>query len=348
MKFHSLASFALFLNVAWGYTSYMRKIPNGFNVVGPDGSSWSAVGHSAPNKGASINVFGQDFKANGFQWTETLCRMDSDGDGRSNGRELGDPDCVWQEGMEPTFNVNITHPGIFNEDFTVVPIDTGSDEAAATTETLVLPSWLAAHIACMMLSWGFLLPIGALMAISFRHSFADKARWFQLHISIQVLGVILNIAGFVIPFVNIETHFKDTHQVLGTVVFAMGVAQAVQGFIRPKKTDKPTVLRRAWEVCHKGFGRIVIILAWANSFLGVQLIRKFYDGAPGNERVMNSCTAILGIQVALCVVLTLTSFYKSKPPQVDRDNNKAAESESEDSINITQHTAGLSSGEINV
>ena len=31
-----------------------------------------------------------------YQWTEALCHMDSDGDGRTNGEELGDPDCVWQ------------------------------------------------------------------------------------------------------------------------------------------------------------------------------------------------------------------------------------------------------------
>jgi dopamine beta-monooxygenase len=326
----------LFLDVAWAIPSYRSRIPNGFNVVGPDGSSWSAVGHLTPNTGSSINAFGQDFKANGFQWTEALCKMDSDGDGRSNGKELGDPDCVWSEGMEPMFTVNITHPGIFNENFNVAPVNNGGD--GGTIETIVLPTWLAAHIACMMLSWGFLLPIGALMAISFRHSFTDKARWFQLHVSIQILGVILNIAGFAIPFINIETHFNGTHQVLGTVVFAMGVAQAVHGFIRPKKTDKPTLIRRVWEVCHKGFGRTVIILAWANSFLGIQLIHKYYDGAPGNEQIMNACKAILGIQIALVVVLTLASFYKSKPQQTNEE--KPVVSESEDSINKTTHSSG--------
>ena len=28
--------------------------------------------------------------------------MDSDGDGMSNGEELGDPDCVWTQGDTPT------------------------------------------------------------------------------------------------------------------------------------------------------------------------------------------------------------------------------------------------------
>ena len=40
--------------------------------------------------------------------------MDSDGDGRTNGVELGDPDCVWVEGDEPAQPAQ-SHPGIVDE-----------------------------------------------------------------------------------------------------------------------------------------------------------------------------------------------------------------------------------------
>lgn len=40
-----------------------------------------------------------------------MCTADSDGDGRTNGEELGDPSCVWSVGQEPSRTVNITHPG---------------------------------------------------------------------------------------------------------------------------------------------------------------------------------------------------------------------------------------------
>ena len=46
-------------------------------------------------------VFGEDVKdsANGFpiSW-ETLCELDSDDDGVTNGVELGDPSCTWRDG----------------------------------------------------------------------------------------------------------------------------------------------------------------------------------------------------------------------------------------------------------
>lgn len=43
----------------------------------------------------------QDFAKAGHTWTAELCKMDSDGDGVSNGQELGDPKCTvrgWQAG----------------------------------------------------------------------------------------------------------------------------------------------------------------------------------------------------------------------------------------------------------
>ena len=39
--------------------------------------------------------------------------MDSDGDGRSNGEELGDPECVWTQGTEPQRTAELSHPGKF-------------------------------------------------------------------------------------------------------------------------------------------------------------------------------------------------------------------------------------------
>lgn len=44
-------------------------------------------------------------------WNRTLCEKDSDGDGLTNGQELGDPDCIWTQGSTPTASTNLSHPG---------------------------------------------------------------------------------------------------------------------------------------------------------------------------------------------------------------------------------------------
>ena len=37
---------------------------------------------------------------------------DSDGDGRTNGEELGDPDCTWAPGTAPKLTSGLSHPGV--------------------------------------------------------------------------------------------------------------------------------------------------------------------------------------------------------------------------------------------
>lgn len=105
------------------HSHYQDSIPNGRNVRGVPGgpAAWHGVGHIAPSPthhptyilgGFPRNEFGHDFAAAGHRWTAWLCRHDSDGDGLSNGEELGDPACVWRPGDEPRYGSNITHPGL--------------------------------------------------------------------------------------------------------------------------------------------------------------------------------------------------------------------------------------------
>ena len=98
---------------------YQMRIPNGAFVPGAPG-----VGHSNPAGGGSLNPFGRDFQRAGHKWTAALCQKDSDGDGLSNGEELGDPTCVWKPGKTPTRTTGITHPG-FKEGTTLPPSTPG-------------------------------------------------------------------------------------------------------------------------------------------------------------------------------------------------------------------------------
>lgn len=75
---------------AW--EAYKAKIPNG-NVYG------GGTSHVSSSGGGARNTFGTDFHNLGNKvWTTALCQKDSDGDGQTNGWELGDPDCSWSEG----------------------------------------------------------------------------------------------------------------------------------------------------------------------------------------------------------------------------------------------------------
>jgi hypothetical protein len=76
-------------------SSYKSKIPNALLVTDCNGAAHRGVGHINAGGGGARNPFGSDFEAAGKQWTASLCAQDSDGDGLTNGEELGDPNCVW-------------------------------------------------------------------------------------------------------------------------------------------------------------------------------------------------------------------------------------------------------------
>mmetsp|Transcript_87595 Transcript_87595/g.152933 ORF Transcript_87595/g.152933 Transcript_87595/m.152933 type:complete len:153 (+) Transcript_87595:3-461(+) len=92
------------------HPGYVGLIPNGAKVPGE--RKPLAVGHVNPFGHGERNQFGLDFHAAGKKWTKDLCNKDSDGDGLTNGQELGDPDCVWKKGKTPSRTTDITHPGI--------------------------------------------------------------------------------------------------------------------------------------------------------------------------------------------------------------------------------------------
>ncbi|PAA84778.1 hypothetical protein BOX15_Mlig027408g1 [Macrostomum lignano] len=102
------------LQFAVAHFEFQSRIPNGDRVPNPCqlGAIWAGVGHLSPAGANAKNPFGLDFKAAGLQWTVDLCRKDSDGDGLTNGQELGDPDCVWKVGAAPARTTGLSHPGI--------------------------------------------------------------------------------------------------------------------------------------------------------------------------------------------------------------------------------------------
>ncbi|CAK4068456.1 unnamed protein product [Aphanomyces euteiches] len=88
--------------------SYNSRIPNANNVLGVQ-----AIGHKNPAGGGASNSFGDAFAKAGNKWTTSLCQADTDGDGATNGEELGDPCCVWKVGARLN-TTTATHPGVVN------------------------------------------------------------------------------------------------------------------------------------------------------------------------------------------------------------------------------------------
>jgi len=110
------------------FPSFGWRVPNGDRVPCPAGASGClpdkgqtqsmcfGLGHNTCLGGTlPLNSFGEALKAANYQWTRTLCVTDSDGDGRTNGEEMGDPCCLWEPYDTPSDYMASfvpTHPGM--------------------------------------------------------------------------------------------------------------------------------------------------------------------------------------------------------------------------------------------
>ncbi|XP_062608835.1 temptin-like [Saccostrea cucullata] len=123
----------------YGYPSFLSYIPNGHMVPNPcpgyEGTYWTLVGHRFPVRRqffqeqsdirkklvaqglnamdmsvSLLNLFGEAFKNATFSWLK-ICQEDSDGDGLTNGQELGDPNCEFPAPTARLVNP-MGHPGI--------------------------------------------------------------------------------------------------------------------------------------------------------------------------------------------------------------------------------------------
>lgn len=90
---------------AFAFERFVQKIPNadGFKNI-------KALGHVNGKGGGELNAFGVGFERAGKLWTEEFCNKDSDGDGQTNGEELGDPCCSWRETGNIAYMRGISDP----------------------------------------------------------------------------------------------------------------------------------------------------------------------------------------------------------------------------------------------
>jgi hypothetical protein len=138
---------------------------------------------------------------------------------------------------------------------------------------------LVAHVVCMCLSWGCLLPMGVIWARNLRTSTWKPGGvpvWFQGHRTIQSIGVTLQLLGFLFIFLFKKgAHFQRPHEIIGLIVVLLGIMQPINAQIRhhksighPGPNGEKTRNRVIWEFVHKGSGWLCLFLGMVNVILG--------------------------------------------------------------------------------
>ncbi|XP_010908319.1 cytochrome b561 and DOMON domain-containing protein At3g25290 [Elaeis guineensis] len=129
-------------------------------------------------------------------------------------------------------------------------------------------------------SWGILLPIGAIIARYLKAFKSLDSAWFYLHVLCQLTGYALGVTGWAIGL-NLGKKSKGvqytTHRNLGIALFSLATLQITALFLRPKKDHKYRVY---WNRYHQIVGMAVVILGIINVFRGLEILspaRKWKD-----------------------------------------------------------------------
>ena len=75
--------------LAFAHPRFAKELPHSDETI----PGRKVLGHTSDSYIQDLDNFGKSFRKAGFRWTKEFCQEDSDGDGQSNGFELGDPFC---------------------------------------------------------------------------------------------------------------------------------------------------------------------------------------------------------------------------------------------------------------
>jgi len=163
------------------------------------------------------------------------------------------------------------------------------------------------HLGLMSISWGCMLPLGAVVARRFK-----LAPWFWWHRTIQITGWAMQLLGFAAAVAysqEYSTHFSSLHTWFGLFVVVTGTLQPVNAVFRPHKPadgEETGMKRKAWELLHKGGGWFILLVGVVTVFLGCMVVnQKGYD----QGTLITAC-----VTACVCVLVPVIAFIYSYVP----------------------------------
>ncbi|KAG1342219.1 Cytochrome b561 and DOMON domain-containing protein [Cocos nucifera] len=121
-------------------------------------------------------------------------------------------------------------------------------------------------------SWGVLMPLGAIIARYLRVFKSADPAWFYLHVACQCSAYIIGVSGWGLGL-KLGSESKGityhSHRVIGIALFCLATLQVFALLLRPNKDNK---YRMYWNVYHHLVGYSVIVLSVVNIFKGFDIL----------------------------------------------------------------------------
>ncbi|MBA0704737.1 hypothetical protein Golax_016976 [Gossypium laxum] len=222
---------------------------------------------------------------------------------------------VWNRGLYVQGYSPTIHPTTSNDLSSITTFDVLSGSAATQHNNVDMLKLV--HGILNAISWGLLLPMGAVTARYLRHVQALGPTWFYVHSGIQLSAFFLGTVGFAIgirmgamsPGVTYGLHRK-----LGFAAFCLGALQTLALLFRPKTTHK---FRKYWKSYHHFVGYSCVVLGVVNVFQGFEVIGE------GRSYAKLGYCLCLSTLVGICIALEVNSWVifcrKSKEEKMRRE-----------------------------
>lgn len=174
-----------------------------------------------------------------------------------NGVSVGPTNAIWAIGPK------VSAPDALERHGTRASAEIDLSETSGdVVSRSVLSTGLKVHGALMSLSWVALAPAGAL-AMRFLKRFNPAT--FQGHRGLMVTAVLVAVAAYILGLVK-GNRGHIAHLVIGSIVLGLAFLQVLGGAFRP---EKGTEKRPIFNMLHGWSGRVVLVLAAVNLYLGL-------------------------------------------------------------------------------
>lgn len=222
---------------------------------------------------------------------------------------------VWNRGLYVQGYSPTIHPTTINDLSSITTVDFLSGFVAAGPRNIKTLKYV--HGVLNAISWGILLPIGAVTARYIRHVEFLGPTWFYAHAGIQLSAFFLGTIGFAIgirlgkmsPGVVYGLHRK-----LGITAFCLGSLQTLALLFRPKTTNK---FRRYWKSYHHFVGYACVVLGIVNVFQGFEVMGE------GRSYAKLAYCLSLSTLIGVCAALEVNSWVifcrKAKEEKMRRE-----------------------------
>ncbi|KMZ64580.1 Auxin induced-like protein [Zostera marina] len=177
---------------------------------------------------------------------------------------------LWQVSMSISNGVPVGHPFTGDNILSLGTVDFKSGALSSSGNSGIRRRNI--HGTLNVVGWGFLMPIGVIIARYVKiFSFADPL-WFYLHVTFQCSAYVLGVAGWATGMkLGSESHGNHhaTHRNIGIALFCFATLQVTALLLRPKKSDK---YRIYWNVYHHSVGYLIVILSIVNIVKGLNIL----------------------------------------------------------------------------